>query len=193
MTLAEPIAVTLEIVAALEELEVDYVVGGSLASSVHGIPRSTNDLDLVVALPGRLVDTLVERLRARFYVDRDMILDAVRRRASFNVVHLPTMFKVDLFIFDRSGLATEEFRRRQAIDLGDPPKPVWVCSPEDIVLQKLDWYEKGNRTSDRQWGDLKGVLEVQGGRLDLEYIRRWAGVLGLTELAERALGEAGLA
>src|SRR6266542_2452100 len=104
MILAEPIAVMLEVVAALDELQIPYLVGGSLASSVHGIPRSTDDLDLVVDLPGRLVEPLVARLEGRFYIDRDLIHDALRRRASFNIVHLATMFKVDLFTFDRSEL-----------------------------------------------------------------------------------------
>lgn len=99
MILAEPIAVTLEVAAVLDELEVEYLVGGSLASSVHGIPRSTNDLDLVVDLPGRLVAALVERLAPRFYVDKDMIEDAIGRRASFNIVHLET------FVNDKKRLA----------------------------------------------------------------------------------------
>lgn len=192
MSLAEPIAIMLEVVAVLEDLGIEYVVGGSLASSMHGIPRSTNVLDLVVVLPGRLVDPLIGRLKDRFYIDREMILDAIARRASFKIIHLETLFKVDLFVFDQSELSHEELRRRQAIELGEPPRSIWLASPEDIVLQKLVWYEKGARVSDRQWGDLRAVLQVQGERLDLGYIRRWARTLGLMELAERALGEAGL-
>ncbi len=78
------------------------------------------------------------------------------------------------------------------MELGEPPRAVWVCTAEDILVQKLDWYSKGNCVSDRQWGDLQGVLKVQGDRLDLTYIRRWAAVLGVGELAEEALSEAGL-
>jgi hypothetical protein len=192
MSLAEPIAVTLDVVAVLDELGIPYLVGGSLASSVHGVPRSTNDLNLVVELPGRLVDELVARLRERFYIDRDMIVDALKRRASFNIVHLATMFKVDLFTSDRSELVQEEMRRRELVELGEPPKRVWVCSAEDIVIQKLDWFRKGDRVSERQWNDLIGVLKVQRERLDLAYIRRWASTLGLSELAEEAIAEVGL-
>jgi hypothetical protein len=192
MSLAEPIAVTLDVVAVLDELGIPYLVGGSLASSVHGVPRSTNDLDLVVELPGRLVDELVARLRERFYIDRDMIVDALKRRASFNIVHLATMFKVDLFTSDRSELVQEEMRRRELVELGEPPKRVWVCSAEDIVIQKLDWFRKGDRVSERQWNDLIGVLKVQRERLDLAYIRRWASTLGLSALAEEAIAEVGL-
>ena len=193
MTLVEPIAVTLELTAVLEALGLDYVVGGSLASSLHGVPRSTNDLDLVVALPGKRVDDLVERLAGAFYIDRDMILDAIARRASFNLIHLDTMYKVDIFVADRSDLTQSEFERRGAFGLGEPPRDVWVCSAEDIVLQKLDWYKKGNEISDRQWGDLIGVLQVQGERLDLEYLRKWARQLDVEALLSRALSETGLA
>jgi hypothetical protein len=121
-----------------------------------------------------------------------MIVDALKRRASFNIVHLATMFKVDLFTSDRSELVQEEMRRRELVELGEPPKRVWVCSAEDIVIQKLDWFRKGDRVSERQWNDLIGVLKVQRERLDLAYIRRWASTLGLSALAEEAIAEVGL-
>jgi hypothetical protein len=190
MTLAEPIAVTLEITAALEKLGIVYLVGGSLASSVHGIPRSTQDIDLLVELPAAKIAALVAELTGRFYIDADMIHDAVRRRASFNVIHLPTMFKVDLFVSSDAPLLREEMARRQPFDLGEPPRRVYVCSAEDIVIQKLDWFEKGSRISDRQWGDLVGVLEVRGAAVDRDYLRRWASSIGVSELLERALAEA---
>lgn len=191
MTLAEPIAVTLAVVQALNKLGVRYLVGGSLASSVHGIPRSTQDIDLLVELPGKLVDALAAELESDFFVDRDMMTDAVRRRASFNVIDLKTMFKVDLFVSDRRPLLIEEMERRLTVDLGDPPAPVHVCSAEDIIVQKLDWYEKGGRVSERQWGDLIGVFKVRGANLDFAYLRRWCRELGLEALLGRALRESG--
>ena len=164
MSLAEPIAVTLELAEGLEGLGLDYVVGGSVASSLHGIPRATQDIDIVVVLWGKDVDGFVARFESSFYVDRDMVTDAIRRRASFNVIHLAAMYKVDVFIADRSDLVREELDRRLAIELGEPPRRVWVCSAEDIVLQKLD----------------------------LAYLHRWADTKGLCELLEKALREAGL-
>ena len=192
MSLAEPIAVTLELVSGLEELGLDYVVGGSVASSLHGIPRATQDIDIVVVLWGKDVDGFAKRFESSFYVDRDMVMDAIKRRASFNIIHLATMYKVDVFVADRSDLVREELSRRLAVELGEPPRTVWVCSAEDIVLQKLDWYEQGNRISDRQWLDVQGVLKVQGARLDLSYLRRWADAKGLSDLLKKALQEAGL-
>ena len=192
MSLAEPIAVTLELVSGLEELGLDYVVGGSVASSVHGIPRATQDIDIVVVLWGKDVDGFVKRFESSFYVDRDMVMDAIKRRASFNIIHLATMYKVDVFVADRSDLVREELSRRLAVELGEPPRTVWVCSAEDIVLQKLDWYELGNRISERQWLDVQGILKVQGAKLDLSYLRRWADAKGLSDLLKKALQEAGL-
>lgn len=186
MDLAEPIEVTIWISNALERLGVEYLVGGSVASSVHGVPRATNDVDLVARLGGRHVDALVDALKRDFYVDGDMIRDAISRRASFNVIHLATMLKVDVFVFDDSAHAREEMARRQSIELAPGQPPVWMASPEDIVLQKLDWYRKGGEISDRQWGDVTGVLTVQGAALDREYLERWATTLGLTDLLQRA-------
>jgi hypothetical protein len=129
MSLAEPIAVTLELAAGLEELGIDYVIGGSVASSLHGIPRATQDIDIVVVLWGKHVDPFVERFESSFYVDRDMVMDAIQRRASFNIVHLATMYKVDMFVSDSSELVlSQRFdgvlelgirrRSRHALDAG---------------------------------------------------------------------------
>lgn len=191
MALPEPYAVTLQVVRVLEQLGLRYLVGGSLASSLHGFPRSTNDADLVAEIPGRIVDELVTKLKDDFYIDADMIRDAIRRGASFNVVHLATMFKVDVFVLTRDPLMQEEMDRREAHLLqADANHRVYFASPEDTVLQKLDWYRKGAGVSDRQWQDLIGVIKVQGDALDLEYLKHWAPSLGVTDLLERALNEA---
>jgi hypothetical protein len=193
MSLEETIDVAITLTKALDELGIRYVIGGSLASSVHGVPRSTNDIDLLVELPGSAVDAFVSALGPTFYVDRDMVVDAIRRRASFNIIHLETMFKADLFVSDRRPLLLEEMERGETVELGENRSPVRVCSGEDIVVQKLDWFEKGGRVSDRQWKDLIGVLEIRGRSLDLDYIQRWARELDLGELVDKALAEAKLA
>jgi hypothetical protein len=193
MSLAEPIAVALELTAGLDELGLQYVLGGSVASSLHGIPRATEDIDIVVVLWGKDVDAFVARFESSFYVDRDMVTDAIRRRASFNLIHLASMYKIDMFIADRSDLVNEELRRRLPIELGEPPRRVWICSAEDIVLQKLIWYEEGKRVSERQWQDVQGVLKVQGSHLDLAYLRRWAEALRMSDLLAKAFRDAGLA
>lgn len=183
---------TLAVAGVLERLGLPYLIGGSLASSLHGVPRSTRDADLALVLPADRVRELLATLGESFYADEEAARSAVARRASFNVIHLPTMFKVDLFVLADDELARDELARRQRHALGDPPVEVFVASAEDTVLQKLLWYRLGNAVSDRQWSDVVGVLQVQGPRLDRRYLERWASELGLADLLREALAEAAL-
>ncbi len=192
MILAQPIAVAIQVAKAFDDLQIHYVVGGSLASSTHGIPRVTEDVDLFVWLTGSLVEALVVRLESEFFVDRDLALDAVMHLGSFDLLHRATRFELDLFVSDRSDMSTLEMQRAKVIGLGDPAYPLRICSPEDIVLQKLDWYERDGRASDRHWHDLVGVLAVQARNIDKAYISRWAKVMGSDALLKQALLEAGL-
>ena len=186
----EALEACLAVIRPLEELKIDYLVGGSLASSAHGIPRSTNDADLVVDLRLGQVPLLVAALHDDFYLDADRIRHAVRRKSSFNVIYLPTMFKVDVFLLKDDPLWREEMRRRQRIVLAEDGHAVDVASAEDTVLYKLSWYQISGGTSDRQWQDLLGVLKVRRDELDYEYLRRWAAEIGVEELLSKAVGEA---
>src|SRR6476659_2735043 len=134
----------LAVVDTLRALDLDYVIGGSLASSIHGIARSTRDVDVVVQLPASRVGELVDALRGSFYVDDEMATDAVARAGSFNVIHLETMFKVDLFVLGPDAMSRAELARRQRYRIADDLPEVFVASAEDTVLQKLLWYRKGN-------------------------------------------------
>jgi hypothetical protein len=190
--LAEPIAVTRVVTDALEALGVEYAIGDSLASAVHGVMRATMDADLVADLRIEHAEPLAQALGDAFYADVEMMLDAIRRHASFNLIHLETMFKVDIFVakprpFDRSQLA----RRQLHLLSEDPQVHAYVTSAEDIILAKLEWYHIGGRVSDRQWRDVLGVLKIQGDRVDHDYLRRMATTLDVTDLLERALDEAG--
>ena len=190
MSISEPYAVTLLLAHALERLGLRYLIGGSLASSMHGTPRSTNDADVVAELPGRAVDELVGSLQDAFYIDADMIRDAIARGASFNIIHYDTAFKVDVFVLTRDALMLEEMHRRELHDLPpDGEAQAWFASPEDTVLQKLSWYQKGHGISERQWNDVAGVIRMRGQDLDLAYLRTWAPHLDVSDLLERALDE----
>jgi hypothetical protein len=189
-TFGQDMEVALRVIETLEELGIPYHLGGSIASSVHGTPRQTRDVDVAVDLPVSAVPALVARLQGEFYLDDERIRGAIQRRSSFNLIHLSTGLKIDMFVrkgepFDRS-----EFQRHAPYRLvQDPPRDVMVTSAEDIVLRKLLWYREGNEVSDRQWSDILGVLKAQGERLDQEYLRYWAGELVVDDLLQRALAD----
>ena len=192
--LSEPIAVTLLVIEALQALDVPYLIGGSLASAVHGVARATLDTDLLADLRSEHAEPLAQALGETFYVDVEAIQDAIRRRRSFNVIHLETMFKVDVFVRKRRPYDQAQFKRCQPqVIATDPQCTAYVASAEDTVLTKLEWYRMGGEVSDRQWRDVLGVLKVQGERLDLAYLRRWAAALGVAVLLEQALVQAGRA
>jgi hypothetical protein len=194
MELPDTIRVTLEVARVLEELRIHYLVGGSVASSIYGHPRSTLDSDLVADLQPRHVQPLTAALSERFYVEPERVVDAIRRRASFNLIHRPTNLKIDIFILKDTPMARQELLRSRRINLlpGEDDMEVPVASPEDMVLQKLQWYQMGNRVSDRQWNDILGVLKVQGKRLDFGYLKEWAPRIGVEDLLRQACEDAGI-
>jgi hypothetical protein len=159
--LADAMLVTAEVGAALDRLGVRYVVGGSLATSIYGIPRATQDVDVIAEIGVAHAEPLARELGAAFYADADMIADAARRRASCNVIHLATMFKADLFVATRDAWVQEELGRgRREQLMPDDPRTVSIATPEDALLHKLVWFRMGGETSERQWRD---VLRGPGG------------------------------
>lgn len=185
--LDEPLHVVGELARVLDALAIDYVIGGSLASSVFGVPRSTADADILANIRDEHVDALVAALASDWYVDARMIRDAIARRRSFNVINLSAMFKVDVFV-PRDEWSAEELRRsvRRQFVLDGKTVKLRFASPEDVLLHKLHWYRLGNRVSERQWLDVLGMLRVQGDALDWEYVDSWAERLGLVELLRLA-------
>ena len=184
--LGEELLVVRALGDVFDELGVRWLVGGSVASSLHGEPRSTNDIDVVAELSTAQVAQLVARVSAGWYVDADTVADAVRRRTSFNLIHLDTMTKVDVFVARRRG--REELARAVTIDVEGLRLPLAMA--EDIVVEKLIWFEKGARVSQRQWRDLVGVLRTRGAELDLTWMRQEVAALGLGDLLEAALRDA---
>ena len=192
MNASQILAAITPVIEALEELGVPYHIGGSVASSIYGILRATIDADLIADLRLEHIRPLVIRLQTNYYIDEDMTRDAIRRRSSFNVIHLDTMLKVDVYIPKSRSFDQEELRRVQQEVLLEGTRPFNVASPEGTILNKLEWYRMGGEVSDRQWNDILGVLKVQGTHLDMAYLQRWAANLKVTDLLERALVDAGL-
>ena len=178
MTAADLLAAVVE---RLEAAQIPYMVAGSVASSFHGEPRSTRDIDVVIDPDDTRLQRLVDSFEPdRFYVGDAM--EALRRRDQFNVIDTVTGWKVDLIIRKERGFSREEFaRRRTVIVLGVPTS---LATAEDTILAKLEWAEAG--ASERQLDDVVGILEVSKDVVDEEYLHRWARELGVSELLERA-------
>jgi hypothetical protein len=176
-----------------DSLGIHYFVGGSVASSVHGIPRLTADVDIVAEIRPEKVPALVAVLGDAFYADADLIDQALRDSSSFNVIHLATMVKADIFPLQPVPWMEAEMLRRQKRPIGpaDDSPPVYVASAEDMILQKLRWYRLTGERSDKQWEDVLGILKVQGGATDFPYLRYWAPELEVGDLLNRALADAG--
>ena len=189
------ILVAIEPVAEVfEKLGVLYCIGGSVASSAYGIARSTMDVDIVSDLKPMHVRSLVRTLEASFYIDENMILDAIRRCSSFNIIHLDTMLKIDVFITKNTPYDIETFKRRRKDTLDEAQRTAefYLVSPEDIVLNKLVWFRLGGSVSDSQWNDVLGVLKVQRDSLDKNYLQHWASELKVKDLLKRAFQDAGV-
>lgn len=186
------VAAITPVVEALERLGVSYHIGGSVASSVYGLPRLTIDADIVADIQQRHVMPLVRLLEDTYYIDADMIRDAIRRRASFNMIHHDTIIKIDIFIPKLRAFDQEELSRVSLQDIEGSEHPFYIASPEGTILNKLEWYRMGGEISDRQWNDILGVLKVRGETLDIDYLRKWAASLKVTDLLERAFEDAGL-
>ncbi|MBW3572162.1 MAG: hypothetical protein KY467_13765 [Gemmatimonadetes bacterium] len=188
----EALAVTLQVISVLDRLAIPYVVGGSIASSIYGKPRATQDVDVVADVRPEHVQALVAALRSDFYLDEPAIRDAVRRRSTFNVIHLNTLFKVDVFVAkDDVATARELERGRPYVPPQAPGTTITLASAEDTVVQKLYWYRLGDHVSERQWTDAINVLAVRGQELDREYMNDLATHMGVDDLLIRALHQAG--
>jgi hypothetical protein len=186
----EPIEVTLKVTGVLEKLGVPYLIGGSLASTLYGMVRTTQDSDIITEMRLEHIQPFIVALENEFYIDDEMISESIQRNSSFNIIHRESMFKVDVFIprsrpFLQSQLAHV---RRQIFDL-EAGLSANFASAEDTILSKLEWYRMGGEVSERQWRDVLGILKTRAGELDLGYLQKWAKELKVGDLLERALKE----
>lgn len=188
----EPLVAAAFAARLLEGLEVSYLIGGSFASSFYGEPRSTNDVDIIADLSPVHVDQLLRRATPECYVSEDAARDAVTTGGSFNLVHLSTAVKIDLFVAGSDAFDRERLRQRSpvAIPLQDAGElRLFVDTPENTVLRKLEWYRRGGESSERQWRDVVAVLRAMA-RLDEAHLVLWAERLSVTDLLSRARQEA---
>ena len=180
------IEAVLPLVKAFDKLGVSYYISRSVASSIYGVPRATIDIDMVSDLKPQHVHSLVEMLGATYYIDEEMILNAIQKRSSFNLIHLTTMLKVDVIIVKDNpyNLKTLQRRRKDTFDEKKGAVEFYIGSPENIILNKLELFQKGGYVSKQQWKDVLGMLKVQMDLLDWEYLRHWALTLKLSNLLD---------
>ncbi len=175
-----------------EANHIQYHIGGSVASSAHGIPRTTIDVDLVADIKPHHVEKMVQSLQPVYYIDESMILSAINNQTSFNLIHLETIIKIDVFILKQDAFDQKVMSRAVEgnLNIGETESfQVRFSSPEDIILHKLSWFRMGGEQSERQWKDILGVLKIQRDSLDFEYMQIWAKQIKVNDLLERALAE----
>ena len=166
------------VTAALDRNGVPYMLTGSVASSMYGIPRATNDIDIVIEPAREQLLSLVQMLqRVGLTVEVDSALTALRQRAQFNVIDFPRGLKVDLIVRKEREFSTTEFERRETHEVEG--LRLTIATPEDVLIAKLEWSRMGD--SERQLEDAAGIIRMQRETLDFAYVERWVAVLGLQD------------
>ena len=182
------------LIQAFNELGILYYISGSIASSALGKARATMDVDMVSNLQSFHIKSLTEKLNKIYYLDEEMIWDAIRTKSSFNLIHLESMLKIDVFILNDQPYQQAAFKRKikDKLEVESDSINVYLCSAEDIILNKLIWYKNGGEISERQWLDVIGVIKVQEKSLDRVYLKIWAEQLGIAGLLIKAFSECDL-
>jgi len=180
------------LVEAFDRLGITYYIGGSVSSSLHGLARQSQDVDVIADIRPDQVRALVQTLQSDYYVDEQAWQAAISHGHLYNVIHLNTMLKLDMIPLKRRAFTREEARRAQPRLLEAGTRQVRIASAEDAIPTKLEWFDLGGRSSARQWNDIHGIMVRQGASLDLAYMRHWADALRVRDLLERALTEAGI-
>jgi hypothetical protein len=164
--------------SALDSVGVSYMVTGSLASSVHGVPRATQDIDVVIEPSREQLSALMEYFGEPTYdSDKEDAFDALRRRTMFSVIDRRGIWKIDFIVRKERPFSRREFGRRQKVDILGVS--LYAATPEDVLLAKLEWAKLGE--SERQIRDAAGIIQIQGEKLDIDYVERWVAALDIDE------------
>ena len=182
-------AETLGVIGCFERLKVPYMLGGSLAMGFYGVLRATRDADLIAELQRADAQRVASDLAGDYYVDVEAAEDAIARKLSFNIIHIPRAFKIDVFPLPARAYDRQALSRRVNMPVEGAAVSVFVQSPEDVVLAKLRWYRLGGEKSDQQWRDILGIVKLQQSRLDTAYLNHWAREEAVRDLLDRAMGE----
>ena len=179
------------IVSVLDDLQIPYFIGGSVASSLIGTFRHTNDIDIVAELSKERSVQLHSEIKSEFYIDLDTVYEAIHTNSSFSILHLKTMMKTDIFLKKRDAWSNEAFDRRKKTSfvINDKPLALFMPSVEDMILQKLIWFQLTGGASERQWNDVKSMIKVRANEIDYRYLFKWSDWLQITEILDQAVAE----
>ena len=180
-----------KIAKILNKLRIPYIITGGYAVSIWGRPRSTFDIDAVIELPESGIDALARALRGISeisYIDESMMESAVKRRGEFNFIHGESGIKVDFWVLKDDSFDVSRIKRR--IPKRILGEKVYFISPEDLILSKLEWYQKSQST--RHLEDIESILKISGEKLDMRYLKEWAQRLRVSKILEKVITEAGL-
>ncbi|MCG8607430.1 hypothetical protein MJD09_20915 [bacterium] len=192
MTDEDILTIISPIINCFLELHIPYYIGGSIASSAYGFPRTTADVDLAAEITYKHVPQIVRWLEKDYFIQQSTVREAIDHERSFNIIHFGTAFKIDVFVLTKRRFDREVISRKRKELLDEKRKlSFYLSSPEDTVLFKIEWYKKGGEVSERQWTDLLGVLKVQKHQLDKDYLLKWAGELKISDLLRRAFDDSG--
>jgi hypothetical protein len=177
-----------KIIGAMGKTGIAYMLSGSVGSGFYGQPRATNDIDIVIDPSQKQLSDFIHLLGNDCYINETAALQALANRSMFNVIDIHSGWKADFIIRKKRPYSQQEFARRKTVVFGQ--LNVWVLSPEDSILSKLEWSK--NSQSQIQYNDAKGILLIQKDRIDLDYLRKWAEELGLAEMLEQLIREINL-
>jgi hypothetical protein len=181
------------LLSILDQMGLEYLIGGSIASGSYGLPRQTNDIDIVADFRNIDLGAFCTSLQGEFYMDYDSVLSSVASGRPFNLIHLKGAFKFDFFPAAADGFSQSELGRKQYLVSAMPGLEnirLPICSAEDTILSKLVWFREGGEISERQWHDVLGIIGVQTARLDHPYLAEWAARLGVADLLAAAIAAA---
>jgi hypothetical protein len=173
------------VIEKLEKHNIEHMVTGSFASNFYGVPRTTYDADIVISTDYERLKKFADEIKNEFYIDLDMIQEALSHNSIFNIIHYETGFKIDFIIRKEGQYYQNEFERRKAYKIGN--KSIYFTSPEDTIISKLIWSKESN--SEKQFRDAVGVAKIQKETLDFEYLKFWADKMDVKDLLNKLLNE----
>jgi hypothetical protein len=192
MSEPQELLVLAEFAGALDELGIAYAIGGSVASSIYGQVRFTQDVDITTEPFDDRAEKLYELLKSQYYINKQAMYQALKSGESFNVIHFETAFKIDVFVRKETAFQRQLLARRRLLRLSDSiDRDFSIVSPEDVILLKLQWYRAGGCSSQIQLSDVIGVFNIQQDTLDLDYLKKWASTLGVLDLLNNAIDKTG--